>query len=76
MEIIHIFYDRGLFHGSRFPASNDSDSYSGRNLGALEGMDQWQRMDALTWRDNRGNPCLLELGVRGCPVCSIGHQPR
>jgi hypothetical protein len=48
MEIIHIFYDRGLFHSSRFPASNDSDSYAGRNLGVLEGMDQWQRMDALT----------------------------
>ena len=75
MEIIHIFYDRGLFHGSRFPASNDSDSYAGRNLGALEGMDQWQRMDALIWRDNCGHPYLLGPSMRGGPVRIIGDQP-
>ena len=75
MEIIHIFYDRGLFHGSRFPASNDSDSYAGRNLGVLEGMDQWQRMDALTWSDNRGHPYLLGPSMRGGPVRIIGDQP-
>ncbi|MDB4617742.1 hypothetical protein OAH35_00220 [bacterium] len=75
MEIIHILYDRGHFHGPRFPCSDDSDGNAGRDVGVLEGMDQWQGMDALTWSDNRGHPYLPGPSMRGGPVRIIGDQP-